>query len=168
MENDNYLIEYESIKHLSIKEFLQHLESVKGKNLNELKVSDLSYHNLTPIWPGEGVYLFRNNKNITYVGKVSSMSFTERIPKHFDIRHFAWFNRLLELICVMELKHKWNNAGAKKASKYAFENLNLILINFSNRQRINRTERLIRSCSGALNRFKSLQENNLNKTIDNY
>lgn len=168
MKRDNYLIEYEDVKESSIQHLLETLENTEGKLLNDLKVKDLTYHNLTEIWPGEGVYIFREDKKVIYVGKARSMSFTERVAKHFDFRHFAWFNRLLELICTKLLELSWNDENAKKASQYAFQNFNLVLLNFKERERIDRTERLLRSCTNPLNKFKKLHVSNLNKIVNKY
>jgi len=168
MKKDNYLIDYEHVKNSSITDFLEIVSKAEGKRLNELKVQDLTYQNGKEIWPGEGVYIFRNNREIVYVGKARSMSFTERVPKHFDFRHFAWFNRLLELICTKTLGLEWNDENAKKASSYAFKNLNLVLINFKDRDRINRIERLLRASTESLNKFKNLKVKNFNIKLDDY
>lgn len=165
---DDYLIEYDEIKHSSISDFIEKIKTTEGKKLSELKVMDLTYHNGQLIFPGEGVYIFRENQEIFLVGKVSSMSFTERIPKHFDYRPFAWFNRLLFLVCERHLKLERTEENFKVASKYAFENLNIVLVNFKNRERINRTERLLRSCTNTLNKFKYLQEKDLTKLVNEY
>lgn len=169
MKKDDFLIEYKNIEKKSIQDLLDILNQTEGKKLNDLKVQDLSYHNGKPIWPGEGVYIFRDDKRVVYVGKVSSMSFTERIAKHFDFRSFAWMNRLLKLLSQKELKHeKQDHDNLKIASKYAFDNLNIVLLNFQSRARINRTERLLRSCTEPLNKFKNLTERNLDKIIGEY
>jgi len=168
MKADDYLLEYDNIKDLSIKILLETLSDTNGKKLNDLKVRDLTYHNKNKIFPGEGVYIFREDISAIYVGKVSSMSFTERIAKHFDLREVSWFNRLLKLLCERELKIPVNNENLKTASEYAFQKLNLVLINFKNRDRINRTERLLRSCMEPLNKFKYLEEKNLGKIVSEY
>ena len=168
MTADDYLIEYDDLRTSSIRNLLETITNTQGRKLEELKVKDLTYHNSKEIWPGEGVYIFRDKKNVIYVGKARSMSFTERIAKHVDFRHFAWFNRLLELICTRLLELEWNDENAKKASKYAFENLNLVLINFKDRNRIDRTERLLRSCAEPLNKFKKLKQKNLELILDEY
>lgn len=165
---DDYLIEYDEIQNSTISDFIDKIKITKGKKLSDLKVMDLTYHNGKLILPGEGVYIFRENKEILLVGKVSSMSFTERIPKHLDYRPFAWFNRLLFLICERHLKLERNEENFKVASKYAFENLNIVLVNFRNRERINRTERMLRSCTNTLNKFKNLKEKNLIKIVSEY
>ena len=74
---------------------------------------------------------------------------------------------------LFKFDNNYNNIGdfdlnLKIASKYAFENLNIVLINFSNRDRINRTERLLRSCTQPLNKFKKLTQKNLEKIVKEY
>jgi len=165
---DNFLLEFEDLEKLSIGNLLDKIKESDGKPLNEFRLMDLSYHNGNQINPGIGVYIFRREKEIVLVGKVSSMSFTERIGKHLDFRHGAWFNRLLILICERQLNIKVNDENLRIASKYAFDNLNLILINFKNRERINRTERLLRSCTNTLNKFRNLKESNLEKIVKDY
>lgn len=165
---DDYLIEYEDISDSTIEDLLNRIDATRGKRLEDLKIKDLTYHNATEIWPGEGIYLFRDHKKNLYVGEVRSMSFTERIAKHFDFRHFAWMNRLLELICVKVLELDWNDDNAKKASIYAFDNLNLVLVNFTERYFIDKTERLLRSCTCPLNAFKNLKETNVKMKLKEY
>jgi hypothetical protein len=168
IKRDDYLIQFDEVKTGTIDKLLKTIQSKDGKLLNELKVKDLSYHNSDPIFPGTGIYIFREGEKVVYVGKNSSMSFTERLAKHFDLRHGAWFNRLLELVCTKILQLDWNDQNALAASKYAFENLNIVLINFKDRSRVDRIERLLRSCAEPLNKFKSLRENNLEKIVDTY
>jgi hypothetical protein len=168
---DNYLIEYSSIELFSIEELLHILNATEGKRISELKVRDLTFHNNKEIWRGEGVYLFRRNKDIVYVGKVSSMSFTERIGKHFDLRKEAWMNRLLKLISEKELiLNEETLENLKSASLHAFENLNIVLINFKTREvsRINRLETLLRACTKPLNGFKNLKINDYNQIINQF
>lgn len=165
---DNYLLEFDELKNSTISNFIDSIEKTNGKKLSELKVKDLNYHNHKLILPGEGVYVFREKKKILLVGKVSSMSFTERIPKHLDYRPNAWFNRLLFLICERLLEVEPIEENYKIVSKYAFENLNLVLINFKSREKINRTERLSRASTNTLNKFKHLKEHNLNKILNEY
>lgn len=167
MQND-FLIQFDDIKHLSITSFIDKIYDTTGKRLNDLKVKDLSYHNGELITPGEGVYIFREGKEILLVGKVSSMSFTERIAKHFDYRPYAWFNRLLFLLCERHLKLERNEENFKIASQYAFDNLNIVLINFGDRSKINRIERLLRSCTNTLNKFKHLKAENLDLSVIDY
>lgn len=165
---DDYLIEYEDYKNLPVKNLLDAISLSRGQLLQDLKVRDLTYHNSLAIFPGQGVYIFRENKDAVYVGKVSSMSFTERIAKHFDFRNFAWMNGLIKAICSKKMALDINDDNLKLSSEYAFDNLNLVLINFTERSKINRTERLLRSCMSPLNKFKYLKENDLEKILFEY
>jgi hypothetical protein len=165
---NDYLIEFSDIENYTLKEFLDHIDNINGLSLKELKVSDLSYYNKKPIWPGEGVYLFREGKEILYVGKVSSMSFTERIAKHLDLRPFAWFNRLLKIICQKKFNKEISKENLIETSKYAFDNLNLILINFKKRDKINSIEKLLRASTNTLNKFKTVRVKNNDLIINNY
>jgi hypothetical protein len=167
-KKDDYLIQFDDIKSGTIGNLLETIREREGKPLNDLKVKDLTYHNSKPIFPGTGIYIFREGEKVVYVGKNSSMSFTERLAKHFDLRKGAWFNRLLELVCTRILQLDWNDQNALMASKYAFDKLNVVLINFQDRKRVDRIERLLRSCAEPINKFKSLKERNLEKIVDAY
>ena len=103
MQKDNHLLQYEDVCSLTINDLLNEINQKDGVKLNQLKVMDLTYHNKEPIYPGIGVYIFRNDKDILLVGKVSSMSFTERIAKHFDLRKGAWFNTLVKPVSYTHL-----------------------------------------------------------------
>jgi ribosomal protein L24E len=168
MSNKDYLLDYRDLQQGSIQSMLTRIDAAEGINLKELRVQDLSFYNGKPIYPGTGVYLFRKGKKIVYVGKCSSMSFTERIAKHFDFRTYAWMNRLLKLVCQKELQLEETHDNLKIAAQYAFENLNLVLIHFNQRDRINRTERLLKACSKSLNCFKKLRVKNLEAIVDTY
>jgi hypothetical protein len=168
MERDNYLIEYDEIRHFSIENCLQRIKSCDGKKLSDLKVMDLSYHNGKAIYPGEGVYIFREGTSFRHVGKVSAMSFTERIAKHFDLRKGAWFNRLLKIICEKKLEIEVTDENLRIASNYAFKNLNLVLINFKEKKRIDRIERMFRASTDTLNRFKGERVKSREIIVDEY
>lgn len=165
---DDFLLEFKDLEEKSIRNLLDVIQKTKGKPLNEFRIMDLTYHNGHQISPGIGVYIFRNEQEFVLVGKVTSMSFTERIAKHLDFRHGAWFNRLLVLICERQLNIEVNDVNLRIASKYAFDNLNLILISFRDVHRINRTERLLRSCTNTLNKFRKLRESNFEKIVKDY
>jgi len=168
---DQYLLEFDDIQHLSIESFLNAIQRTPGIKLEELTVKKLSYHNEEIIYPGMGVYIFRTGTKFKYVGKVSSMSFTERIPKHLDVRPYAWMNSLLKILALKELNEtNIERRELEKASKYAFDNLNLVLINFKSNERdlINRLERMLRSYPGPLNRFKRLRETDKSISVLEY
>jgi len=177
---DDYLINYQEVKDLNLESFIRIIKSKKGRKLSELKVKDLTYHNGEIIYPGEGVYIFRDTKNdnrIILVGKVTSMSFTERISKHFDVRRNAWFNRLLKI--VWENKNPNINADNIKdenlieISKSVFSRMDIVLINFiyehnKSRKKINRIEKLLRASTKTLNKFKTIKINDFGIIIDKY
>ncbi len=168
--NNTYLIEYKDIKNLSIENALKKIEQTKGLALSQMRLQNLNYCNGKHIYPGHGVYLFRKGTDIVYVGKVRNMSFIERIPKHFDLRHRGWFNRLLKIICEKELNisHRDSDDNLKIANQYAFENLNLVLIHFHENTKVDGIERLLRSCTNALNCFKTLKYRRLDQKLEDY
>jgi hypothetical protein len=165
---DNYVIEFEEVKNNTIEEFIEFINKTEGKKIADLKVKDLTYQNDQLIFPGHGIYIFRNNKEIILVGKATSTSFTERLAKHFDIRPGAWFNRLMYVICCRLLKIEKNDENYKIASKFAFENVDLVLVNFQNRVGIEKIERLLRSSTNTLNKFKNLKLKDYNIKVCDY
>lgn len=167
----NYLIDFSTIENLSIQEAFRFVNEIQGIDIREMKVQDLSCYNGEFIYPGNGVYLFREGTTIRYVGKAESMSFIERIPKHFDIRKFAWFNRLLELTAENQWRipeEELNDEAMMLASTWAFENLNLVLIHFTSRDRIARTERMFRTSETAWNRFRKVRINEFERMVCEY
>ena len=159
-----FVLQYSTVKNLTINCFISKLKDTPGIKLKSLKIKDLS-----DIYPGLGVYIFKQGKKFYYVGKVSSMSFVERIPKHFDLRESAWMNRLLKIICEKQLNKEINYECLKNASKFAFNNLNLVLINFEeNWEKISRIERLLRSTNEPLNSFKTIKIEDQSIIINKY
>lgn len=152
-----YLIEFDEVANLSIEQFKNLINNTEGIKLSELKVKDLTYCNEQIINPGHGIYIFKADKEILLVGKARTTSFTERIPKHFDIRTNAWFNRLLYVIC--KRKNKWdkNEENYLKSSKFAFESASLILVNMKNPQQIDQFEKILRGTIKPLNEYKNLK-----------
>jgi len=168
---ETYLLQFDKIKNLSAREFIDLINSIKGAPLKDLKLYDLSYFNGQRILPGIGVYVFKDSNAPIYVGKCSSSSFIERIPKHFDSRKVAWFHRLLELIALKKLGSKIiSDDSLLKASDYAFENTTLILINFSIDQKVSIKflEKLLRIILKPLNKFKNKKLKDYNMTVAEY
>lgn len=167
---DDYLIEFEEVIDISINNFLVKIKETKGKRLDELLVKDLSFHNGNLIYHGTGVYIFREKQEIKVIGKASSMSFTERIPKHFDARPFAWFNRLLALIHEREWSILESPENFEMESLHAFNNYNIVLVHIKpeHKDHIPKVERLLRSTTNALNQFKGLKEDNRQKIVREY
>ena len=160
-----YAIEYESVKHLTLTEFTNYIKNLDGMPISKLKIQDLIYSKGKRIFPGEGVYIFRLKDKPYYVGKVSSMSFVERIPKHFDLRHGAWFNRLLTLTVSRHLGKELSEESINESAKFAIENLNLILINFENKEGINALESVLRATLNPLNAYKRKRDIDFDLTL---
>lgn len=161
MKNDNYLLQYSEVKNYSLGKFKEEIDDLEGIKVSGLKISNLNYHKGENIYPGMGVYIFREGKKFKYVGKVSSMSFTERIPKHFDTRPYAWFNSLIKTVLQHEVRSEIKNVEAaeyQKVAKHIYDNYNLVLINFEEEKdfgHINKIETLLRASTSPLNKFKT-------------
>lgn len=154
MNNTNYLIEFEDYENKSISQLIQDIRLTEGIKLNDLKVKDLTYYHNEIINPGLGVYIFKLNNTFFHIGKVRSNSFTERIPKHFDIRPKSWFNRLLFITCREYYNIPLDNSNYIKASDFVFNNLSLVLLNIKNIDKIDTIEKIMRSNTETLNKFK--------------
>lgn len=151
----NYLIEYDQYLDLSLEKFIDVINATEGVKLKDLKVSDLTYFNNEFIDPGHGIYIFKTEEKILLVGKARTMSFTERISKHFDVRPKAWFNRLLYVTCLDHFGDKKTEENFKKASRYVFDNARLVLINMKNPAQIDQFEKVLRgSTIEPLNKYK--------------
>ena len=162
-QTPNYLIELSDFLDKPIENLVNEIDKIEGIKLSDLKVRDLTYCNDKLIEPGLGVYIFKVNEpkeQILLVGKTSSNSFTERVPKHFDVRPGAWFNRLLFIVCREHYKIKisgkyYEKKDYEKASKFVFENGKLVLINAKDLNQINELENILRGTAEPLNKFKS-------------
>ena len=163
----NYLIELTDFLDKPIESLINEINKIEGIRLSDLKVRDLTYCNDKFIEPGQGVYVFKTNEQILLIGKVSSKTFTERIPEHFDIRPWAWFNTLLFTVCRKHFRFpelsegpKFSDENYKKASEFVFENGKLVLINMRhNFERIKELESILRGTAETLNKFKSKRYN---------
>ena len=147
-----FLIQFNLVEAIDVKSLIKKVSLMDGIDLRLLKVKDLTFHNDDVIYPGNGVYLFREGRQVVYVGKCSSMSFMERIPNHFDIRVGAYQNTLLKYICKRKFQKQVTDENLLEASRYCFEHFNLILINFTNKTKINRLETLLRNCCNPINK----------------
>lgn len=123
-----------------------------GIPLSELKVSDLLFYNDEPIRRGVGVYVFKSDDKVFYVGNCFARHFVERIPPHLDSRRSAWMNSLVKTIVTHEPSFKVNGKYDKtneersaRAAQFAFSNLKLVLINFekTDKDKINNLERVM-------------------------
>lgn len=129
---NQFLFEYSEIENCSLGEIKVFIEKSRGILLEELKLKDLTEFNGKKIFPGIGVYIFRDKNRIIYVGKTTSRSFTDRIPSHFDMREVSKMNTLLKKVFKKyifkdkEDSYEW----LFPAHDYAFDNFSLILIHF--------------------------------------
>lgn len=155
----------------SIKEWGNSIEGIK---LSDLKVKDLVFHNGLPIRSGNGVYIFKEENLPIYVGNCVSRNFVERIPGHFNIRHNGWFNSLLVTLIRGQYRRKHiddkTDDNLTNTAKLAFENLDLVLINFPkyNKPAINKLEDFLRITLDPLNRFKHKKLTSKDITVGNY
>ncbi|MCC9063755.1 hypothetical protein [Flavobacterium piscisymbiosum] len=125
----NYLITFRDNK--TTEQFVDEINRIEGIALKDLKVRDLLYYNGEPIRSGIGVYIFKSKDKCYYVGNCVARCFAERIPAHFDLRKVGWFNTLLKTIIKNEFADKEiTDDSLHIAAKFAFDNINLVLVNF--------------------------------------
>ena len=163
-----YYFEVEEILDFNSKTICEWLKSVSGIKVSDIKVKDLVFHNGIPIRSGNGVYIFKERDQPIYVGNCVARNFVERIPSHFDLRHNAWFNSLLVTLIRKEYNRKSKDdktdENLSKAANYAFENLELVLINFPKNDKlaINKLEDfLIKALHPFNGKFKELNQENI-------
>ncbi len=170
----NYIYEFKDLLDLQSYEIEKWFCERDAIKLADLKVKDLVFYNKKAIHTGNGVYLFRERDRIIYVGKCSARNFVERIPAHFDVRHNGWFNsmliRLIRRDITIEKSKVKTDENLIKAANYSFENLELILINFSiyDKHKINRLETFLRMTVNPLNGFKIKTLDTKYKTVREY
>lgn len=171
---NKYYYEIEDILDHNPNSICDLLKSTSGIKLSKLKVKDLVFNNGLPIRTGNGVYIFKENDIPIYVGNCVARNFVERIPAHFDIRHNGWFNSLLVTLIKKTFNRKSKedktDDNLTQSAKLAFENLDLILINFSNYDKlaINRLEDYLKITLKPLNGFKHKKLNQENITVREY
>ena len=166
---DNYLLNINNLKDLTIEQVTEKLTITSGIKLKDCNLADLVFFEGKPIYSGNGVYLFKENNEFIYVGNCVARNFIERIPAHFDVRKIGWFNSLL----VNIIKKEYNTSEKTdellvKAAKHAFENYSLILINFEDysKDSINKLETTLRIILKPYNTFKNKKLDNANIEID--
>jgi hypothetical protein len=150
------------------------IKSTSGIKLSELKVKDLVFHNGLPIRTGNGVYIFKENDIPLYVGNCVARNFVERIPAHFDVRQNGWFNSLLVTLIKRTFNRKSKDDktddNLSQSAKLAFEKLDLVLINFSNYDKlaINILEDYLKITLKPVNGVKHKKLNQENITVREY
>ncbi|MEP6262759.1 MAG: hypothetical protein ABJ092_14380 [Gillisia sp.] len=157
---NKYYYEIEEILDYNPVSICNWIKSTSGIKLSELKVKDLVFQNGMPIMTGNGVYIFKENDIPIYVGNCVARNFVERIPAHFDVRHYGWFNSLLVTLIRRtynrKIKEDKTDVNLSQSAELAFENLELVLINFSkyDKSAINRLEDYLKITLIPLNGFK--------------
>jgi hypothetical protein len=138
-ENHDYLIEQ--------------IRSQSGKKLNDVHLKDFILEGPKDCNLDHGIYIFKKDSEIRYVGKASSRSFIERVPAHLDVRGNSWMNTMLRYL-----------AGDKKPdhyleeSLYAIEHFELLFVVFKNdactNENISEIERFLIDNTNCLNKKK--------------
>lgn len=106
-----------TINSSTISAVFQHLNSISGIKVKELKLSDLMF----PAYYCNGVYLFydikeallsnrdltkRSLNKIVYIGKAGGRSFIERIAAHFAPRDNDYMNNMIKNMVTLLYKSK--------------------------------------------------------------
>ena len=136
----------------------------KGLPVLDLKIEHLIFYKGKSIYSGNGVYVFKSDSDIIYVGNCTARNFVERIPAHFDLRKGGWFNSLLKAVIKKKYKKEPSDKLLTLAAEEAMRDYELILINFTdkefypngvkNKKIVNRLETLLRIVLIPLNTFK--------------
>ncbi len=167
----DYIIDIEEILEKNEEEISNlFLKEIKGIKISDLKVKDLVFcSNNTPIRTGNGVYIFKYKDTAIYVGNCVARNFVERIPAHFDIRHNGWFNSMLRSILKNNNKEA-SDENLEKEALYAFNNFELILINFPkyNKEAMNKLEVYLRIVLDPINGFKHKKLEYANTIVKDY
>lgn len=130
MADSDYLLQLEDIKSKKFGEVVQLIKKMPGIQLASMTHADYLFYNGHPIFPGNGVYVFKIDNQVVYVGKTASRSFIERIPAHFDFRELAWMNSLLKNYCKQN-DYTPNNDELIDAARHCLEHTSVIMINFN-------------------------------------
>lgn len=141
-----YLFDYTEVEKMTVRDFAETLMKTPGLPLSELRLRDLVYHGDKRIEPAAGVYFFKTDQEILYVGKCEKKSFVERIPDQLDGRRGAQFNVFPKLLVSedkLNLQAKID-ATIIEAVDYAFANASLVLIHFQDVGQIPAFEKLVR------------------------
>lgn len=171
---DKYYYDVEEILDHNPHSICEWVKSTSGIKLSELKVKDLVFHNDLPIRTGNGVYIFKEDNIPLYVGNCVARNFVERIPAHFDVRHNGWFNSLLVTLIKRTFNRKFKedktDDNLSQSAKLAFENIDLVLINFPKYDKlaINKLEDYLKITLKPLNGFKNKRLNQENITLKDY
>ncbi len=90
------------------------IDSIEGTAVGELNFSmeELLHH---------GIYIFKENGNVAYVGKATSRIFLERFAGHFDPRKDGGFNNALRSVAKAKKLSPDSDEDLKKAWEIALK-----------------------------------------------
>jgi hypothetical protein len=152
-----YLYEYEELVDLEFCEVSNILEMTEGVKVKELTFAD---KNLT----FNGVYIFKQENEITYVGKAKSRTFLERFAGHFDYRKEGGFNNIIKTLVAKNTKDIEEQQKFLNAYKIALQ-YKVVLIKVTDSKYIEPLELLLQNgFTPDLNtRMSKARKNNKNK-----
>jgi hypothetical protein len=142
---------------IDLNKLLNEVNITPGKKVKEVLLSDFILTEPKSYELNHGVYIFKEDEQIKYIGKASSRPFIERVPAHLDVRVNGWMNTLLKYLCTQK-----NPTDYYKEAKEVLENHQLILIVFRKdysglKEKISTVERFLIDNTNCLNKKKRLR-----------
>jgi hypothetical protein len=139
---------------IEIDKLLDDIQSLEGKKLNQLLLKDFVLKEPIDCNLHHGVYIFKKDDEVVYVGKASSRPFIERIPAHLDTRGYGWMNTMLKYLSKEDKREK----GYLEESIYAIDNFELLLVLFKTddctKENITKVESYLIDNTNCLNKKK--------------
>lgn len=113
------IIAIDDFQGATLQKLMDHIWQSQKCKVGDIKIRDLSN---TAEYP-YGVYLFFSTesdqeKDCLYVGKVSSRSYAERIPMHFDPRKDAWMNQFARYFSEQVFQNDYEKALLHALNQY--------------------------------------------------
>ena len=121
----NNFSEYKEIKEDNFNILLDAITNTSGKKVNQILLSDFILEEIDGYELNHGIYVFKKDSEIKYIGKASSRPFIERVPAHLDIRRNGWMNNMLKY-----LSEDSDPKNYLKESLHVIENYELLLVLF--------------------------------------
>lgn len=149
----NNFSEYKEIKEDNFNILLDAITNTSGKKVNQILLSDFILEEPNGYELNHGIYVFKEDSEIKYIGKASSRPFIERIPAHLDIRRNGWMNNMLKY-----LSEDSDPKNYLKESLHVIENYELLLVLFKTedctKDKISEAERFLIDNTNCLNKKK--------------
>ncbi len=132
---------------------LDDIKNTSGKKVNQILLSDFILEEIDGYELNHGIYVFKKDSEIKYIGKASSRPFIERVPAHLDIRRNGWMNNMLKY-----LSEDSDPKNYLKESLHVIENYELLLVLFKTedctKDKISEAERFLINNTNCLNKKK--------------